>query len=122
MHACSRYKFSVLLGGPILASILFAKFGPPRGTIFGKGGPILAAKTGPGGPVLAIFLPKLVLGDHFWQGGTDFGSQNWSGGTDFSSQNWSGGTSFGNFFAKIGPGGPILGGTDFGVTGQYIYI
>ena len=85
MHAWAGYKLSVLLGGPILASIcLFAKFVPPRGTIFGKGGPILAAKTGPGGPILAdkigpgepllaIFLPKSVRGDQFWR---DRASQN----------------------------------------------
>ena len=64
-------KLSVLLGGPILASIyvaMFAKFGPPREIIFGKWGPILAAKIGPGEPLLAIFLPKSVRGDQFWEG------------------------------------------------------
>ena len=39
-------------------------------------------------------------------------------GSTFGCQNWSGGTSFGKIFAKIGPGGPILGGTNFGVTGR----
>ena len=45
------------------------------------------------------FVGGLILakGDQFWQ-------QKWSGGTSFS--------------AKIGPAGPILGGTNFGVTGQ----
>ena len=36
-------------------------------------------------------------------------------GTDIGSLNWSGRTNFGS---KSGPAGPILGGTDFGVTGQ----
>ena len=52
-----------------------------------------------GGLILAkgdqFWLPKSVRPDLFWQ-------QKWSGGTSFS--------------AKIGPAGPILGGTDFGVT------
>ena len=30
------------------------------------------------------------MGDHFWQGGTNFGCQNQSGWTNFGSQNWSG--------------------------------
>ena len=41
------------------------------------------------------------MGDKFWQGGPVLAAK-WSGGTSFS--------------AKIGPAGPILGGTDFGVT------
>ena len=56
---------SVLHGGLILASIaryMFAKFGPPWGTIFGKGGPFLAAEIGPGGPILAT---KIGPGDRF---------------------------------------------------------
>ena len=32
------------------------------------------------------------------------------------------GTTFGSFFAKIGPAGPILGGTDFGVTGYGLHM
>ena len=82
MHARSGYKLSVLLGGPILASICLPQNGPPWGTIFGKGGPILAAKTGPrgpilaakiglGGPLLAIFCQNRSGGTNF--GGTDFG-------------------------------------------------
>ena len=68
----SGYKLSVLLGGPILASRhMFAKFGPPRGTIFGKEGPILAAKIGLGGPLLANL--KSVRVEQFWAGGNDFG-------------------------------------------------
>ena len=55
-----------------------------------------------GGLILAkgdqFWLPKSVRPDQFWQ-------QKWSGGTSFS--------------AKIGPAGPILGGTDFGVTDQH---
>ena len=55
------------------------------------------------------FLPKsvphggliLARGDHFWQ-------QKWSGGPILA----------GGFSAKISPAGPILGGTDFGVTGH----
>jgi len=54
---------------------------------------------------------------HF-SGGTNFGCQNWSGRTDFGNQNWSGGPVLAGFSAKIGPAGPILGGTDFGVTSQ----
>ena len=48
--------------GTDFGKYMFAKFGPPRGTIFGKGGPILAAKIGPGDN----FLPKSVQGDQFW--------------------------------------------------------
>ena len=44
---------------------------------------------------------KFYMGDQFWQGGTDFGSQNRSGGTIFGSQNQSGGPLLA---AKIGPG------------------
>jgi len=51
-----------------------------------------------GGPILA-------RGDQFSQGGTNFGSKNWSGGPILA-----------GFSAKIGPAGPILEGTDFGVT------
>ena len=55
-----------------------------------------------GGPKLArgdqFWLPKLVRPDRFWQ------------------QNWSGGTSFGKNFCQNGPAGPIIGGTDFGMT------
>ena len=48
-----------------------------------------------GGPILA-------RGDQFWQ------------------QKLVWGTSFGKFSAKIGPARPILGGTDFGVTGLFL--
>ena len=73
------------------------------GTDFGKH--IRLPKMVPlGGPLLArgdhFWLPKLVRGDHFF-------SQKRSGGTSFS--------------AKIGPAGPILGGTDFGVTVPRVY-
>ena len=72
-----------------------------------------------GGPILAdIFLPKsvphggliLASGDHFWQPKSvrpdQFWQQKWSGG----------GPVLADFSAKISPAGPILGGTDFGVT------
>jgi len=49
----------------------------------------------------------ILWGDRFWQGGTNFGSKNWSGGPVLAA-----------FSAKIGPAGPVLGGTDFGVTVQ----
>ena len=49
-----------------------------------------------------FWLPKLVRPDRFWQ------------------QKWSGGPILAKFSAKIGPAGPILGGTDFGVTAQWI--
>ena len=49
-----------------------------------------------------------LKGDHFWQGGPILAAKTGPGGTDLGSQNWSGGTTFGNFFAKIGLGGPIL--------------
>ena len=48
--------------GDSIASYMFAKFGPPWGTIFGKGGPLLAAKIGPG----AQFCAKIGPGDRFW--------------------------------------------------------
>ena len=48
------------------------------------------------------WLPDLIPGGLFLARGTNFGSHNQSGETDFGSQNWS--------------GGPLLGGTDFGVT------
>ena len=31
-------------------------------------------------------------------------------------------TGLAGFFAKIGPAGPVLGGTNFGVTGHLIYL
>jgi len=63
----------------------------------------------------------ILVGDRFWQGGTNFGCQNWSGRTDFGSKNWSGEPVLAGFSAKIGPAGPILGGTDFGVTLLPVY-
>jgi len=63
-----------------------------------------------------------LWGDRFWQGGTNFGCQKWSGRTDFGSKNWFPGPVLAGFSAKIGSAGPILGGTDFGVTAQpYMY-
>ena len=71
-----------------------------------------------GEPILADnFLPKsvphwgltLARGNHFWQPKSVQLDQFWQ-------QKWSRGTGFGRFFAKISPAGPILGGTDFGVT------
>ena len=79
-------------------------------TFLARGGPILAAKISPGSQIRSVHHDQ--WGDCFWQGGTNFGCQNQSGETDFGCRNWSGGP----FFAKIGPGGPLLGGTDFGVT------
>ena len=58
------------------------------------------------------------MGDRFWQEGTIFGSQNRSGWTKFGSKSGPGGQVLAAFFAKISPAGPILGGTDFGVTAQ----
>jgi len=52
----------------------------------------------------------ILVGDRFWQGGTNFGCQNWSGGPVLV-----------GFSAKIGPAGPILGGTDFGVTDRLVF-
>ena len=50
-------------------------------------------------------LPILVReGDHNLLGGTVFGSQFWSGGLILA--------------ATFGPGGPLLGGTEFRVTGR----
>jgi len=60
----------------------------------------------------AILVGGLILAR-----GTNFGCQNWSGRTDFGSKNWSWGPVLAGFSVKIGPAGPILGGTDFGVTG-----
>jgi len=57
-----------------------------------------------GGPILAR--------------GNNFSCQNWSGLTNFGSKNWSGGPVLAGFLAKISPAGPILGETNFGVTGQ----
>jgi len=62
----------------------------------------------------------ILWGDRFWQGGTNFGCQNWSGQTNFGSKNWSWGPVLAGFSAKIGPARPILGGTDFGVTGLFL--
>ena len=51
-----------------------------------------------------FLLPILVReGDHNLLGGTVFGSQFWSGGLILA--------------ATFGPGGPLLGGTGFRVTG-----
>ena len=63
------------------------------------------------------FLPKsvphggliLARGDHFWQPKSVRPDQVWQ-------QKWSGGPVLADFPAKISPAGPILGGTDFGVT------
>ena len=46
------------------------------------------------GPAGLILAAKSGPGDHFWQ----------------------------VFFAKIGPAGPIFGGTDFGVTGPLLFL
>ena len=46
----------------------------------------------------------ILVGDRFWQ------------------QNWSGGPVLAGFSAKIGLAGPILGGTDFGVTGLLLIV
>ena len=109
----------------------------------GKGGPILAAKISPGSQIRSVHHNQ--WGDCFWLGGTNFGCQNQSGETDFGCQNWSGGPFFrkngsGGSLAwpdrflrapqrasrsdkktvwprETSPGGPLLGGTDFGVTG-----
>jgi len=50
----------------------------------------------------------ILVGDRFWQGGTNFGCQNLSGWTDFGSKNWSGGPVLAGFSAKIDPAGLIL--------------
>ena len=51
-----------------------------------------------------FLLPNLVReGDHNLLGGTVFGSQFWSGRLILA--------------ATFGPGGPLLGGTEFRVTG-----
>ena len=55
-------------------------------------------------------------GDQNWQRGTSFGCQKWSGRTDFGSKSGPGEPILAKFSAKIGPAGPTLGGTDFGVT------
>ncbi len=55
-------------------------------------------------PIIIICTTKTLV-DRFWQGRTNFGNQNQSGGTIFA--------------AIIGPPGPILGGTDFAVTGAF---
>ena len=73
-----------------------------RGTDFGrqffaKIGPPWGTDFGKRGPFLAA---KIGPAGPSWQ------------------QKWSGGTGFGRFPAKISPAGPILGGTDFGVTVQ----
>ena len=49
-----------------------------------------------------FWQPKSVRPDQFWQ------------------QKWSGGPVLASFSAKIRPAGPILGGTDFGVTAQIL--
>ena len=56
-----------------------------------------------------FLLPILVReGDHNLLGGTVFGSQFWSGGLILA--------------ATFGPGGPLLGGTGFRVTGPRDYV
>ena len=55
------------------------------------------AKTGPPGELI------LAMGDLFWQAKLVRPDRFWQ-------QKWFGGTSFGRFSAKIGQGGPILGG------------
>ena len=60
-------------------------------------------------------------GDRFWQGRTNFGSQNRSGQTNFGSKSGPGGPVLAGFSAKIGPAGPILRGADFGVTAHPRY-
>jgi len=65
----------------------------------------------------------ILVGRPILARGTNLGCQNWSGWTDFGSKNWSGGPVLAGFSAKISPAGPILGGTDFGVTGhRHTYI
>ena len=82
MHACAGYKLSVLLGGPILASICLPNLVPLGGLFLARWGPLLAAKIGPGDrflttnngpgrPLLATFFVKIgpgyqFLGDRFW--------------------------------------------------------
>ena len=57
-------------------------------------------------------------------GGTDFAKIgppwriDFGKGDQFWQQKWSGGPVLAGFSAKIGPAGPILGGTDFGVTAR----
>ena len=53
--------------------------------------------------------------------GTSFGCQNWFGQTDFGSKTGPEGPVLANVSAKIGLAGPILGGTDFGMTGHYLF-
>ena len=66
---------------------------------------------------IKLIRVTLLWGDRFWQRETTFGSQKWSDRTDFGSKSGPGDQFWQVFSAKIGPAGPILGGTDFGVTG-----